>query len=135
MMNAKTPVHSHRYNDGAGGNSVTTAFFLSQLITHPIEHSEAAEITWQPHSHRHPLTTIALPSEIHSSEPSIILFVPCPGTGQLTLSPTSATIRPLTTIVEEEEITTPPCVVLSPSTTNPFDNFILRLLAGKEYRI
>ncbi|MDX7470539.1 hypothetical protein SJ475_15255, partial [Klebsiella pneumoniae] len=46
-------------------------------------------------------------------------LVPCPGIGQLTLSPTSATGFPFTIMVEDAEITAPPCVVLWPSNTKP----------------
>ncbi|MNN87268.1 hypothetical protein D3C81_2047980 [compost metagenome] len=51
----------------------------------------------------------------------MIEFIPWPSFGQFILSPTSATFLLLTIIVDDAEITAPPCVVLSPSKTKPLD--------------
>jgi len=120
-MTISTPVSNHHKMDGAGDNSVVKDFALFQPMDYPIAQSGALEITWHPHWHLHPSTATDLPSDDHSSAPSTIGFVPCPGIGQLTISPIRATFLPLTIMVEDAEITSPPCVVLSPSKTKPLD--------------
>lgn len=114
-----TPANSHRVSEGADGCSMVNAFvrtqpiFILSRIPARRNHGNRTDIcSHRPRwlYHRKTIPAILNNGISAMSRNRAADFIP-----------TSATGFPFTIMVEDAEITAPPCVVLSPSNTKPLD--------------
>lgn len=100
------------------GNRKSVQRFFSRLTLHyPWVASIALAISEQPHAVLWPCSATLRPPTLNTRQPSTISFIPCPGSGHETMSPLRAMPIPRNVCTGDAVITTPPCVVLSPSRT------------------